>query len=111
MKLPENMYPPKPSKQPEAPTARDSVQEPVRGMRIDCSMQSNGSHAAAIVGVIIMFAIVAFGVWLSVTGNEFWGGAVMATLMLKFEPWIVRPLARLFSANVKLTDGVEGGAK
>jgi hypothetical protein len=60
--------------------------------------------AAAIIGVIIMFAIVAFGVLLSVTDNEFWAGAIMATLTLKFEPWIVRPLARLFSANDNVRD-------
>jgi hypothetical protein len=76
-----------------------SLDPVVRKSRIDCSKLSNGSDAAAIVGVIIMFAIVALGIWLSVTGNEFWAGALMATLMFKFEPWIVRPLARLFSTN------------
>jgi divalent metal cation (Fe/Co/Zn/Cd) transporter len=66
-----------------------------KDMNIDCSKISNKTDLLALVGMVVIVALLAIAVLLAVYVDNFWAGFFSATITWKWHDWIYKPIDRL----------------
>ncbi|PKM47074.1 MAG: hypothetical protein CVV05_01410 [Gammaproteobacteria bacterium HGW-Gammaproteobacteria-1] len=79
-------------------------------MKLDCSRISNEGDLLALIGIVVVAAVLAVAILLAIYIDAFWAGAFSATIVWKWRDWIYAPidrvLNRLWSSNVAETEPV-----
>ncbi len=61
-------------------------------MRLDCSKFSNKGDLMAIVGLLVLTAVLGLALALAVCVDKFAAGFFSATIIWKWHPWLYKPM-------------------